>query len=173
NNAVHASTGHTPFFVNAMRHPRLPSTLGAVASSLSGGDSTVASEQPQKIADTDLSAATTGASVRARTRQGGVSVPGTDTVKNHEQATPASAKDNVFVRCTDTAKTHAQASLLRAQVMYRYRASILRSFMHRLGLLRSYTTMSHAQSGTDATTSGEAVEDKWRVCAGHRRGQDQ
>ncbi|OWY90981.1 reverse transcriptase [Phytophthora megakarya] len=54
NNAVHASTGHTPFFVNAMRHPRLPSILGAVPSSLSGGGSTVASEQPQKTVDTDL-----------------------------------------------------------------------------------------------------------------------
>ncbi|KAG3051510.1 hypothetical protein PI125_g26279 [Phytophthora idaei] len=40
NNSVHASTGHTPFYVNAMRHPRLPSMLGTVASSLSvcGGD---------------------------------------------------------------------------------------------------------------------------------------
>ncbi|KAG3122704.1 hypothetical protein PI126_g24040 [Phytophthora idaei] len=39
NNSVHASTGHTPFFVNALRHPRLPSMLGTVASSLSvGGD---------------------------------------------------------------------------------------------------------------------------------------
>ncbi|KAG3120272.1 hypothetical protein PI124_g21024 [Phytophthora idaei] len=37
NNSVHASTGHTPFYVNAMRHPRLPSMLGMVASSLSGG----------------------------------------------------------------------------------------------------------------------------------------
>ncbi|KAG2966878.1 hypothetical protein PC120_g27031 [Phytophthora cactorum] len=27
NNSVHASTGHTPFYVNAMRHPRLPSML--------------------------------------------------------------------------------------------------------------------------------------------------
>ncbi|KAG3055092.1 hypothetical protein PI125_g25760 [Phytophthora idaei] len=53
NNSVHASTGHTPFYVNAMRHPRLPSMLGMVASSLSGGGSTVASEQPQKSADTD------------------------------------------------------------------------------------------------------------------------
>ncbi|KAG4043865.1 hypothetical protein PC123_g20669 [Phytophthora cactorum] len=34
NNLVHASTGHTPFYVNAMRHPRLPSMLGMVASSL-------------------------------------------------------------------------------------------------------------------------------------------
>ncbi|GMF55697.1 unnamed protein product [Phytophthora fragariaefolia] len=37
NNSVHVSTGHTPFYVNAMRHPRLPSVLGAVAPSLSGG----------------------------------------------------------------------------------------------------------------------------------------
>ncbi|KAG2764344.1 hypothetical protein PC129_g24204 [Phytophthora cactorum] len=44
NSSVHASTGHTPFYVNAMRHPRLPSMLGMVASSLSGGGSTVASE---------------------------------------------------------------------------------------------------------------------------------
>ncbi|KAG4050124.1 hypothetical protein PC123_g14619 [Phytophthora cactorum] len=53
NNSVHASTGYTPFYVNAMRHPRLPSILGTVASSLSGGGSTVASKQPQKGADTD------------------------------------------------------------------------------------------------------------------------
>ncbi|KAG3152586.1 hypothetical protein C6341_g16224 [Phytophthora cactorum] len=52
NNSVHASTGHTPFYVNAMRHPRLPSMIGTVASSLSGRGSTVASEQPQKSADT-------------------------------------------------------------------------------------------------------------------------
>ncbi|OWY91344.1 reverse transcriptase, partial [Phytophthora megakarya] len=62
-----------------------------------------------KTADTDLSDATTCARARARTRQGDVSVPVTDTVKNHEQATPASTKDNVSVRGTDTAKTHAQA----------------------------------------------------------------
>uniref|UniRef100_H3H4E7 Integrase catalytic domain-containing protein n=1 Tax=Phytophthora ramorum TaxID=164328 RepID=H3H4E7_PHYRM len=37
NNSVHVSTGHTPFYVNAMRHPRVPSVLGAVAPSLSGG----------------------------------------------------------------------------------------------------------------------------------------
>ncbi|KAG2843458.1 hypothetical protein PC113_g18598 [Phytophthora cactorum] len=59
NNSVHASTGHTPFYVNAMRHPRLPSMLGTVDSSLSGGGSTVASEQPQKSADTDTVSAMT------------------------------------------------------------------------------------------------------------------
>ncbi|GMF16976.1 unnamed protein product [Phytophthora fragariaefolia] len=35
-NSVHVSTGHTPFNVNAMRHPRVPSVLGAIAPSLSG-----------------------------------------------------------------------------------------------------------------------------------------
>ncbi|KAF1334651.1 reverse transcriptase, partial [Globisporangium splendens] len=42
NNSVHASTGHTPFYVNALRHPHLPSILGgmsppSVTSPLSGG----------------------------------------------------------------------------------------------------------------------------------------
>ncbi|KAG3032308.1 hypothetical protein PC120_g2527 [Phytophthora cactorum] len=69
NNSVHASTGHTPFYVNAMRHPRLPSMLGTVASSLSGGGSTVVSEQPQKSADTDtVSAMTTRRKTASRSR---------------------------------------------------------------------------------------------------------
>ncbi|GMF29260.1 unnamed protein product [Phytophthora fragariaefolia] len=38
NNTVHASTGHTPFYVNAMRHPRVPSVLGTVPPSLSVGE---------------------------------------------------------------------------------------------------------------------------------------
>ena len=36
NNSVHASTSHTPFFVNGLRHPRVPIRLGG-DSSLSGG----------------------------------------------------------------------------------------------------------------------------------------
>ncbi|GMF70879.1 unnamed protein product [Phytophthora fragariaefolia] len=37
NNSGHVSTGHTPFYVNALRHPRVPSVLGTVAPSISGG----------------------------------------------------------------------------------------------------------------------------------------
>ncbi|KAG3011395.1 hypothetical protein PC120_g14452 [Phytophthora cactorum] len=39
NNAVHASTGFTPFYLNGMRHPRVPLTLrgGTESSILSGG----------------------------------------------------------------------------------------------------------------------------------------
>ncbi|KAG2761891.1 hypothetical protein Pcac1_g26259 [Phytophthora cactorum] len=85
NNSVHASTGHTPFYVNAMRHPRLSSMLGMVASSLSGGGSTVASEQPQKSADTGtVSAMTTRRQAASRsgnetTDKNYGSVQGTDT----------------------------------------------------------------------------------------------
>ena len=45
NNSVHASTGHTPFFVNALRHPRLPTTLGGVPH-LSGGGTRVTDDMP-------------------------------------------------------------------------------------------------------------------------------
>ncbi|KAG3067341.1 Transposon Tf2-9 polyprotein [Phytophthora idaei] len=40
NNAVHASTGFTPFYLNGMRHPRVPLTLrgGTEPSILSGGE---------------------------------------------------------------------------------------------------------------------------------------
>jgi hypothetical protein len=38
NNAVHASTGQTPFYINGLRHPRLPHLLQRVCSPLSGGE---------------------------------------------------------------------------------------------------------------------------------------
>ncbi|POM65859.1 Pol protein [Phytophthora palmivora] len=40
NNAVHASTGFTPFYLNGLRHPQVPLTLrgGTVASIVSGGE---------------------------------------------------------------------------------------------------------------------------------------
>ncbi|KAG4038474.1 hypothetical protein PC123_g25961 [Phytophthora cactorum] len=104
NNSVHASTGHTPFYVNAMRHPRLPSMLRTVAFSLSvcvwGGGSTVVSEQPQKSADTDtVSAMTTRRQAAPRT--------GNETkdmnygpVKDTDTATT----NNTFVQGADSAQ---------------------------------------------------------------------
>ncbi|POM64638.1 Pol protein [Phytophthora palmivora] len=40
NNAVHASTGFTPFYLNGLRHPQVPLTLrgGTVVSIVSGGE---------------------------------------------------------------------------------------------------------------------------------------
>ena len=38
NNAVHASTGYTPFYVNDLTHPRVPLTLPRRGSGLGGGE---------------------------------------------------------------------------------------------------------------------------------------
>ncbi|KAG2957277.1 hypothetical protein PC118_g24096 [Phytophthora cactorum] len=100
NNSVHASTGHTPFYVNAIRHPRLPSMLGTVVSSLSGGGSTVASEQLQKSADTDTVSAMT-------TRRQAASRSGNETTdKNYGsvQGTDTATKDNTSMQGTDSAQ---------------------------------------------------------------------
>ncbi|KAG2978883.1 hypothetical protein PC120_g25233 [Phytophthora cactorum] len=100
NNSVHASTGHTPFYVNAMRYPRLPSMLGMVASSLSGGGSTVASEQPQSSADTDTVSAMT-------TRRQAAPRSGNETKdKNYGPVkdTDTATTNNTFVQGTDSAQ---------------------------------------------------------------------
>ncbi|KAE8876045.1 hypothetical protein PF003_g39827 [Phytophthora fragariae] len=83
NNSVHVSTGHTPFYVNAMRHPRVPSVLGAVAPSLSGGGYPV-SNKPNEHADTsNISAVSTRArAARCPIDESSVSTPGVDTLNN-------------------------------------------------------------------------------------------
>ncbi|KAG2967700.1 hypothetical protein PC119_g24399 [Phytophthora cactorum] len=119
NNSVHASTGHTPFYVNAMRHPRLQIMLGMVASSLSGGGSTVASEQPQKSADTDIvSAMTTRRQTASRSRNETTnknyeSVQGTDGA----QAGPAAGKNVVLNK---PFSTQAMDFVQRRQAVIRF-----------------------------------------------------
>ncbi|OWZ20883.1 reverse transcriptase [Phytophthora megakarya] len=105
---------------------------------------------------------------RARTRQGDVStVPGTDSVKNNEQATPASSKDNVSVRGTDTEKTHAQAgpvartsdvSMPGIDTEKLHAQARPAAITHKVSMPGTDTTKSHAQSGTDANTSGGSVQ---------------
>ncbi|KAG4059158.1 hypothetical protein PC123_g5893 [Phytophthora cactorum] len=98
NNSVQASTGYTLFYVNAMRDLPLPSMLEMVSSSLSGGESTVASKQPQKSADTDtVSAMTTRRKAASRsgnetTDKNYGSVQGTDSA----QAGPSAGKNAVL-----------------------------------------------------------------------------
>ncbi|GMF53799.1 unnamed protein product [Phytophthora fragariaefolia] len=97
NNSVHTTTGHTPFYVNALRHPRVPSVLGTVAPSLSGGGYPVL-PQPNEHADmTNISAVSTRArSARRPVNEGTVSTPGVDTLNNterHTQAGPVVNKD--------------------------------------------------------------------------------
>ena len=37
NNSVHASTTHTPFYVNGLRHPRIPTLVQSISNSRGGG----------------------------------------------------------------------------------------------------------------------------------------
>ncbi|KAG2768796.1 hypothetical protein Pcac1_g19980 [Phytophthora cactorum] len=119
NNSVHALTGHTPFYVNAMWLPHFPSMLGMVASSLSGGESTVASEQPQKSADTDtVSAMTTRRQAVSRSRNETTdknygSVQGADSV----QVGPAAGKNAVLNK---PFSTQAMGFVQRRQAVIRF-----------------------------------------------------
>ncbi|KAG2809269.1 hypothetical protein PC113_g23895 [Phytophthora cactorum] len=98
NNSVHASNGHTPFYV--MRYSRLPSMLETVASSLCGEGSTVASEQPQNSADTDtVSAMTTRRQVASRSGN-----ETTDTNYGSLQGTDTATTNNTSVQGTDSAQ---------------------------------------------------------------------
>ncbi|KAG2773273.1 hypothetical protein PC129_g22513 [Phytophthora cactorum] len=97
-NSMHASTGHTPFYVNAKQHPNFPSMIGTVASSFNGGGSTVAPEQPQKSADTDtVSAMTTRRQAASRSR-----IKTTNKNYGSVQGTDSATKDNTSMQGTDT-----------------------------------------------------------------------
>ncbi|GMF14598.1 unnamed protein product [Phytophthora fragariaefolia] len=97
NNSVHVSTGHTPFYVNAMRHPSVPSVLGAVAPSLSGGGYPVLSQQNKHAVTSNISAVSTRARTgRSQSDESTVSSPGVvtlDTNEHHAQAEPVVNKD--------------------------------------------------------------------------------
>ncbi|KAE9023752.1 hypothetical protein PF005_g4797 [Phytophthora fragariae] len=72
NNAVHSSTGFTPFYVNGLRHPRTPLTL-TPASSLGGGEANAEDPRGLKGLRTSvkrnlLSFIETGEAVRQRER---------------------------------------------------------------------------------------------------------
>ncbi|GMF56443.1 unnamed protein product [Phytophthora fragariaefolia] len=97
NNSVYGSTGYTPFYVDAMRHPRVSSVLGEVAPSLSGGRYPVL-PKPNKHADmTNISAVSTRArTARSPINMSTVSTPGVETLntnEQHAQAGPVVNKD--------------------------------------------------------------------------------
>ncbi|KAE9173278.1 hypothetical protein PF004_g27023 [Phytophthora fragariae] len=85
NNAVHSSTGFTPFYVNGLRHPRTPLTLPP-ASNLVGGEANAEDPRGLKGLRTSvkrnlLSFIETGEAVRQRVRD--AMVPAQDTQKEH------------------------------------------------------------------------------------------
>ncbi|GMF50943.1 unnamed protein product [Phytophthora fragariaefolia] len=121
NNSVHVSTGHTPFYVNALRHPRVPSVLGTVAPSISGGGYPV-SPEPNKYADmTNISAVSTRArSARSSGNKSTVSTPGVDTSSNNEQHTQAGPVVNKDAELNNGFSSKAMAFVQRRQAVIRF-----------------------------------------------------
>ncbi|GMF45729.1 unnamed protein product [Phytophthora fragariaefolia] len=121
NNSVHVSTGHTPFYVNALRHPRVPSVLGTVAPSLSGGGYPVL-PKPNKHADmTKISAVLTRArSARSPVNESTVSPPGVHTSSNNEQHTQAGSVVNKDAELNNEFSSKAMDFVQRRQAVIRF-----------------------------------------------------
>ncbi|GMF59251.1 unnamed protein product [Phytophthora fragariaefolia] len=121
NNSVHVSTGHTPFYVNALRHPRVPSVLGTVAPSRSGGGYPVL-PKPNKHADmTNISAVSTRTrSARNPVNESTVSTPGVDTSSNNEQHTQAGPVVNKDAEPNNGFSSKAMDFVQRRQAVIRF-----------------------------------------------------
>ncbi|GMF62168.1 unnamed protein product [Phytophthora fragariaefolia] len=121
NNSVHVSTGNTPFYVNALRHPRVPSVLGTVAPSIIGGGYPVLPE-PNKHADmTNISTVSTRArSARSPDNERTVSTPGVDTSSNNEQHTQAGPVVNKDAELNNGFGSKAMDFVQRRQAVIRF-----------------------------------------------------
>ncbi|GMF38014.1 unnamed protein product [Phytophthora fragariaefolia] len=121
NNSVHVSTGHTPFYVNALRHPRVPSVLGTVAPSISGGGYPVL-PNPNKHADmTNIPAVSTRAwSARSPLNESTVSTPGVDTSSNNEHHTQAGPVVNKDAELNNGFSSKAMDFVQRRQAVIRF-----------------------------------------------------
>ncbi|GMF61032.1 unnamed protein product [Phytophthora fragariaefolia] len=121
NNSGHVSTGHMPFYVNALRHPRVLSVLGTVAPSLSGGGYPVL-PKPNKHANmTNKSAVSTHArSARSPVNESTVSTPGIDTSSNNEQHTQAGPVVNKDAELNIEFSSKAMDFVQRRQTVMRF-----------------------------------------------------
>ncbi|GMF52118.1 unnamed protein product [Phytophthora fragariaefolia] len=121
NISVHVSTGHTPFYVNALRHPRVPSILGTVAPSLSG-EGYPGLPKPNEHADmTNISAVSTRArSARSPVNESTVSTPGVDTLYNNEQHTQAGPVVNKVAELNTEFSSKAMDFGQRRQAVIRF-----------------------------------------------------
>ncbi|GMF60225.1 unnamed protein product [Phytophthora fragariaefolia] len=121
NNSVHVSTGHTPFYANALRHPRVPSGLGTVAPSLSGGGYPVL-PKPNKHADmTNISAVSTRArTARSPINESTVSTPGVDTLNINNQHTQAGTVVNKDAELNTEFSSKAVDFVRRRQAVIRF-----------------------------------------------------
>ncbi|GMF59239.1 unnamed protein product [Phytophthora fragariaefolia] len=121
NNSVHVSTGYTPFYVNALRHPRVPSVLGTVAPSISGGGYPVL-PKPNKHADmTNISAVSTRARIaRSPIYEDTVSTPGLDTLNTNEQHIQAGPVVNKDAELNTKFSSKAMDFVQRRQAVIRF-----------------------------------------------------
>ncbi|GMF45785.1 unnamed protein product [Phytophthora fragariaefolia] len=121
NNSVHVSTEHTPFYVNAKRHPRVPSVLGAVAPSLSGGGYTVLPKANKHADMTNISAVSTRArTARSPFNESTVSTPGVDTSNINEQHTQAGHVVNMDAELNTEFSSKAMGFVQRRQAIIRF-----------------------------------------------------
>ncbi|GMF25861.1 unnamed protein product [Phytophthora fragariaefolia] len=121
NNSVHASTGHTPFYVNALRHPRVPSVLGTVAPSLSGGGYPVLAKPKKHAYMTNRSAVSTCAwTARRPVNESTVSTPGVDTLNINEQHTQAGPVVNKDAELNAKFSSMAMDYVQRRQAVIRF-----------------------------------------------------
>ncbi|GMF26553.1 unnamed protein product [Phytophthora fragariaefolia] len=121
NNSVHVSTGNTPFYVNALRHPRVPSVLGTVAPSLSVGGYPVLPKLNEHADMTNISAVSTRArSARRSVNDSTVSTPGVDTLNNNEQHPQAGPVVNKDAELNSEFSSKAMDFVQRRQAVIRF-----------------------------------------------------
>ncbi|GMF46262.1 unnamed protein product [Phytophthora fragariaefolia] len=121
NISVHVSTGHTPFYVDAARHPRVPSMLGAVAPSLGRGGYPVL-PKPNKHTDmTNISSVSTRAQIaRSPVNESTVSTPGVDTLNINNQHTQAGPVVNKDAKLNTKFSSKAVDSVQHRQAVIRF-----------------------------------------------------
>ncbi|GMF89538.1 unnamed protein product [Phytophthora fragariaefolia] len=121
NNSVHDSTGHTPVYVNGMRHPLVPRVLGAVAPSLSGGRYPVSSKPNEHTDMTNISSVSTRARIaRSPVNESTVSTPGVDTLNINNQHTRAGPVVNKDAKLNTKFSSKAVDSVQRRQTIIRF-----------------------------------------------------
>ncbi|GMF31473.1 unnamed protein product [Phytophthora fragariaefolia] len=121
NNSVQASSGHTPFYVNAMRHPRVPSGLGPVAPSLSGGGYPISSKQNEPADTSNIAIESTRArTVRSSINKSTVSTPGVDPLNINEHHTQTGAVVNKDLELNTDFSAKAMDFVQRRQAVIRF-----------------------------------------------------
>ncbi|GMF53894.1 unnamed protein product [Phytophthora fragariaefolia] len=141
NNSVHDSTGHTPVYVNGMRHALVPRVLGAVAPSISGGRYPVSSKPNEQAETSNISAVSTRArAAHSPIDESTVSTPDIDTSNINEQHTQAGSGVNKDAELNTEFRSKAVDFVQRRQAVIRFGQDAIAAFFDRQKL--NVTTMA-------------------------------